>query len=45
VNNLGADARITSSYRDRRTGLTADLLVAYFRSQRGGASQPHSPPP
>jgi EpsI family protein len=43
IQNLGADARITSIYRDRVTGLSADLLVAYFRSQRGGASQPHSP--
>ncbi|MCU1236970.1 MAG: hypothetical protein JWP63_4937 [Candidatus Solibacter sp.] len=43
INNLGADARITSTYQDRRTGLAANLLVAYFRSQRGGASQPHSP--
>ncbi len=43
VNNLGADARITSTYLDRRTGLYADLLVAFFRSQRGGSSQPHSP--
>jgi EpsI family protein len=43
VKNLGADARITSTYLDRRTGLYADLLVAYFQSQRGGASQPHSP--
>ena len=41
--NLGADARITSTYLDRRTGLYADLLVAWFQSQRGGARQPHSP--
>ena len=40
---LGADARITSTYFDHRTGLYADLLVAWFQSQRGGASQPHSP--
>jgi EpsI family protein len=40
---LGADARITSTYLDHRTGLYADLLVAWFQSQRGGASQPHSP--
>lgn len=41
--NLGADARITSTYLDHRTGLYADLLVAWFQSQRGGARQPHSP--
>ncbi len=40
---LGADARITSTYLDRRTGLYADLLVAWFQSQRGGDRQPHSP--
>ncbi len=43
VKNLGADARITSTYLDRRTGLYADLLVAWFQSQRGGSVQPHSP--
>jgi len=43
VKTLGADARITSTYQDKRTGLYADLLVAWFQSQRGGASQPHSP--
>jgi EpsI family protein len=43
VRTLGADARITSTYLDRRTGLYADLLVAWFQSQRGGARQPHSP--
>ena len=43
VKTLGADARITSTYQDKRTGLYADLLVAWFQSQRGGAAQPHSP--
>jgi len=41
--NLGADARITSTWLDHRTGLFANLLVAWFQSQRGGARQPHSP--
>ncbi len=41
--NLGADARITSTWLDHRTGLYANLLVAWFQSQRGGARQPHSP--
>jgi EpsI family protein len=34
---------IGDTYLDRRTGLYADLLVAWFQSQRGGARQPHSP--
>jgi EpsI family protein len=41
--NLGADAHLASTYLDHRTGLYADLLVAWFQSQRGGARQPHSP--
>lgn len=40
---LGADAWLDSIYVQRSTALAGDFFVAWFQSQRGGASQPHSP--
>jgi len=39
---LRADALLSRTYADA-SGNTAALFVAWFQSQRGGASQPHSP--
>jgi EpsI family protein len=39
---LGADRLLNRSYV-QGTGAVGNLFVAWFRSQRGGASQPHSP--
>src|SRR3984957_18373047 len=38
---LGADRLVSSTYA--RKGQIANLLVAWFQSQRAGTSQPHSP--
>jgi EpsI family protein len=43
VDQLGADKLLNSSYVNRGTLVMANLFVAWFQSQRGGASQPHSP--
>ena len=50
VNTLRADRLLSRTYVQRatsaglnRTLVPAGLLVAWFRSQRAGASQPHSP--
>lgn len=40
---LGADRTLSSIYAERKSGWLGSLFVAWFRSQRGGASQPHSP--
>ncbi len=40
---LGADRTLNRTYLNTASGSTADLFVAWFQSQRGGASQPHSP--
>ncbi len=40
---LGADRTLNRTYLNTASGSTADLFVAGFQSQRGGASQPHSP--
>jgi EpsI family protein len=45
---LGADGLVSSTYGLRPTaqqpaGQSANLLVAWFQSQRAGTSQPHSP--
>ena len=40
---LGADRLLNWTYLRRRGTLAANLFVAWFQSQRGGASQPHSP--
>jgi EpsI family protein len=40
---LGADRLTDRNYFRRATNSSANLFVAWFQSQRGGASQPHSP--
>lgn len=40
---LRADRLLERAYVDQVDGWPADLFVAWFQSQRGGASQPHSP--
>jgi EpsI family protein len=42
VNTLKADRLLSRTYNDR-AGESAEFLVAWFQSQRAGASQPHSP--
>jgi EpsI family protein len=43
VNELHADQLLNRIYVNRPTGSLASLLLAWFQSQRGGQSQPHSP--
>ena len=40
---LHADRLLSRSYIDRHTMSNAGVFVAWFRSQRSGLSQPHSP--
>lgn len=40
---LRADRILSRSYVDPPTGTVANLFIAWFQSQRAGASQPHSP--
>ncbi len=40
---LGADRVLSRTYIQSSTGSVASLFVAWFQSQRAGASQPHSP--
>lgn len=40
---LGADRTLGLIYSDAPEGWSGSLFVAWFQSQRGGASQPHSP--
>jgi EpsI family protein len=40
---LRADQILSRTYVHKSTGSTANLFVAWFQSQRSGASQPHSP--
>ena len=40
---LGADRTLNRIYLQGSTGAPVSVLVAWFRTQRGGASQPHSP--
>jgi EpsI family protein len=42
ASELGADRLLSRTYSDR-ADKTASLFLAWFQSQRGGASQPHSP--
>ncbi len=42
VNTLAADRLLSRTYANRR-GEPVGFLVAWFQSQRAGASQPHSP--
>lgn len=43
VNVLHADRLLSRIYVDRAAGSLANLFVAWFQTQRGGQSQPHSP--
>jgi EpsI family protein len=43
LQQLGADSTLSSIYSERKEGWLGSLFVAWFQSQRGGASQPHSP--
>src|SRR5580693_2660909 len=40
---LGADRTLGLIYSDPAEGWSGSLFVGWFQSQRGGASQPHSP--
>jgi EpsI family protein len=40
---LGAGQLLSRSYVQKQTGDPASLFVAWFQSQTGGATQPHSP--
>jgi len=40
---LGADALLSQTYVETPGGSLASLFVAWFRTQRGGVRQPHSP--
>ena len=40
---LGADQLISRTYVSVPAGTVADLFIAWFQSQRGGKTQPHSP--
>src|ERR1051326_1185845 len=40
---LNADEMLSRNYVNGKTGTFANLFVAWFRSQRDGARQPHSP--
>src|ERR1035438_7717521 len=40
---LGADRLWSQTYMQTPTGSLANLLVAWFQTQRGGVRQPHSP--
>jgi len=40
---LGADRALERAYMRPGSGLPVYLFVAWFQSQRGGATQPHSP--
>jgi EpsI family protein len=43
LEQLGADRTLSWNFLDSRTGNLANVFVAWFQSQRGGATQPHSP--
>jgi EpsI family protein len=43
IAQLGADATLERLYVQQDSGVAVDLLVGWFQSQRGGATQPHSP--
>jgi len=43
ISQLGADATIERLYVQQDSGVTVDLLIGWFQSQRGGMTQPHSP--
>jgi len=43
AHELGADRTIDRNYARKSTASITELFIAWFQSQRGGASQPHSP--
>ena len=43
LQTLGADRLLSRTYQSKGAALPVSLLVAWFQSQRAGASQPHSP--
>jgi EpsI family protein len=43
LQQLGADSTLSSIYAAPKDGWLGSVFVAWFQSQRGGASQPHSP--
>jgi EpsI family protein len=43
ASELGADRLVSQMYLETSTGSFTSLLVAWFRTQREGARQPHSP--
>ena len=43
ANTLRADRLLSRTYQSDQSALPVGLLVAWFQSQRAGASQPHSP--
>jgi len=43
VRELSADRLVSQTYVESPTGSVASLFVAWFRTQRDGARQPHSP--
>ncbi len=43
ANTLGADRLLNRTYQSGARAWPVELFVAWFQSQRGGASQPHSP--
>jgi EpsI family protein len=43
ANTLRADRLLSRTYQSSAVALPVGLLVAWFQSQRAGASQPHSP--
>lgn len=43
ANTLRADRLLSRTYQSRQAALPVSFLVAWFQSQRAGASQPHSP--
>lgn len=40
---LHSDRLLSRIYYDRQSGSSLELFIAWFQSQRGGVSQPHSP--
>jgi EpsI family protein len=43
ITTLKADVLVSQTYLARPTNSSASLLVAWYRTQRDGATQPHSP--
>ena len=43
LEQLGADRTLERSYFNKEAGAGVDLFIAWFQSQRGGTTQPHSP--